>query len=198
MEYKKLDTEDYEKIAKFTAIGMELGVYFKSDKETLDYARFMLYHEILASSSYLALYDNGELVGVLFYDVLKDPKLKLSPAMQKYHDDFYQKSLKENPDDFTLYPNTVKELRERNNLDEGVEITHFVVDPSKLRSGIGSIIYDEFEKKFKGKKVFLFTDKYCKYTFYEKKGFKKIDEKTIMFYNDGEVPESVLLYVKKL
>lgn len=56
-------------------------------------------------------------------------------------------------------------------------MTLFVVNPERLYEGIGSYIFDEFTKKYKGKKAYLFTDRYCKYCFYDKKGFTKITEK---------------------
>ena len=38
-------------------------------------------------------------------------------------------------------------------------MTLFVVNPERLHEGIGSYIFDEFTKKYKGKKAYLFTDK---------------------------------------
>ena len=77
-------------------------------------------------------------------------------------------------------------------------MTLFVVNPDRLHEGIGSYIFDEFTKKHKEKKAYLFTDKYCKYSFYDKKEFTKIAEKNIVFYNDGDVPECIMLYTKIL
>lgn len=199
IEFKELSDNDIDKIALFTAKGMNLGVYFKSFDQTLDYAKYFTYHEILDSSDYLTAYIDGEFVGALFYSLPNKPKLKLSKDKKEYHDKYLKQSIKENEEEATLYPRTINELKKEYNLSEyDLEMTLFVVDPERLHEGIGSYIFDEFTKKYKGKKAYLFTDKYCKYGFYDKKGFTKIAEKNIVFYNDGDVPECIMLYTKIL
>lgn len=197
--FKKLKNEDIEKIIEYTIKGMNFDKYFKTHKDTQDYGRFYVYREMEHSSDYLALYNDDRFLGVLFYNVLKDSKLQLNNRQRQFFDNYYKKALKEYPNDFLTYPNAIDEMKIKNNLSSyDLEMTLFVVDQTRTHEGIGSFIYDKFACMFKDKKVYVFTDENCSYGFYENKGFTKIDEKYLVYYNDEESSENVLLYKKTL
>lgn len=199
-KFKSLREEDIEKIIEYTVKGMNYDTYFKTHEEAMRYGKFYVYRDIKRSSNYLALYDGDEFLGVLFYNVLKDPKLTLNSRQQAFYDAYYKKTSEEYPDDFFIYPNAIKEMMIKNNLSSyDLELTLFVVDQSRTHEGIGSFIYDKFVNMFKGKKAYVFTDEYCTYGFYERKGYKRIDKKHVEYYADEEESyEDILLYGKIL
>lgn len=57
----------------------------------------------------------------------------------------------------------------------------------------------EFEKREKGKTIFLYTDSQCTYQFYEHRGFKRVGEKDIEFeIENRKIPLKCLMYCKKI
>lgn len=61
---------------------------------------------------------------------------------------------------------------------------------------VGSLLLAEVERREKGKRVYLFTDDFCTYPFYERREFFRVGEKEIAV--DGGAGMKCMLYVKVL
>lgn len=79
------------------------------------------------------------------------------------------------------------------------EVLLLVANPKKRRSGIGSALLRELEKKYPGEFFYLFTDDGCDYPFYEKKGFSLEGKEQIEMELEGKkVPVMCLMYGKEM
>ena len=178
IQIKELRESDYEKAIDFTLIGMHFDAFFEKGSELArDYAESFWYDELVKSNEIIAAYDeNDEFAGVLLAEIY-DKESSEKPSIPK---SFLQKQ-SSNPvvSEFDgEYDRTNSEMlsnyRECNQVDG--ELCLFAVDPSRKGQGIGSILLAEFEKRVKGKNIFLYTDSNCTYQFYEKRGFERVDE----------------------
>lgn len=70
-------------------------------------------------------------------------------------------------------------------------------NPDLKIKGIGTKLLTEFEKREKGKEIFLFTDSGCTYQFYERRGFERLKEKISKIkILDKEIDLRCMLYRK--
>ena len=195
IQFKELRESDYEKAIDFTLIGMHFDAFFEKGSELArDYAESFWYDELVKSNEIIAAYDeNDEFAGVLLAEIYdKEPSEK--PSIPK---SFLQKQLSnlvvsefDNEYD-RVNSEMLSNYRDSNDVDG--ELCLFAVDPSRKGQGIGSILLAEFEKRVKGKNIFLYTDSNCTYQFYEKRGFERVDEREIQL---GDAPLSCYLYHK--
>ena len=186
IQIKELRESDYEKAIDFTLIGMHFDAFFEKGSGLVrDYAESFWYDELAKSNEIIAAYDeNDEFAGVLLAEIYdKEPSEK--PSIPK---SFLQKQLS-NPvvSEFdNEYDRVNSEMlsnyRDSNDVDG--ELCLFAVDPSRNGQGIGSILLAEFEKRVKGRNIFLYTDSNCTYQFYEKRGFERADEREINLGNE--------------
>ena len=197
---KDLDPKDYDTARQFAIEGMNLSRYTDHAYELYFYSKYFLYMELLKATQILAAYDGGKLVGVLIAE-MKNEKQKVSSFWMKV----FVKSMEfiinlyENSQ---TYVRANKEMFEQYIKDCGEpdgEIIFFVVDTKLKGKGIGTLLLKEFEKIEKGKKIFLYTDTGCTYQFYEKRNFKREQEREIRLdNNDKEIPLTCFLYSKNL
>ena len=77
------------------------------------------------------------------------------------------------------------------------EIIFLAANPEIKIKGIGSLLLDEFERREKDKKIYLFTDNACTYQFYEHRGFERVGQRDVVL-NIGKrkVDLQCLLYSK--
>lgn len=195
IQIKELRESDYEKAIDFTLIGMHFDAFFeKGSGLARDYAESFWYDELAKSNEIIAAYDeNDEFAGVLLaeiYDKESSEKPSIpesylqkqmsNPVFSEF-DDEYDKANSEMLSDY------------RDGNEVHGELCLFAVDPNRKGQGIGSILLAEFEKRVKGKNIFLYTDSNCTYQFYEKRGFERVDEREISL---GDAPLSCYLYYK--
>ena len=195
IQIKELRESDYEKAIDFTLIGMHFDAFFEKGSELArDYAESFWYDELVKSNEIIAAYDeNDEFAGVLLAEIY-DKKPSEKPSIPES----YLQKQSSNPvfsefDGEYDRANTemLSNYRESNQVDG--ELCLFAVDPNRKGQGIGSILLAEFEKRVKGKNIFLYTDSNCTYQFYEKRGFERVDEREIQL---GDAPLSCYLYHK--
>ena len=104
-------------------------------------------------------------------------------------------------DSVGIYDKVNKELLDIymvNNKPDG-EIKFLAANPDIKVKGIGTYLLNEFEKRNKGKEVYLFTDDQCTYQFYEHRDFERIGKKDIeLDLKKKKVSLKCLLYRKKI
>ena len=197
---KDLDPKDYDIARQFAIEGMNLSRYIDYAYELYFYSKYFLYMELLKATQIIAAYDDDKLVGVLIAE-MKNEKQKVNSFWMKafvksveFIVNLYDKSQK--------YQKANKEMFEQYKKDCGEpdgEIIFFAVDTKLKGKGIGTLLLKEFERMEKGKKIILYTDTGCTYQFYDKRNFKREQEREIKLdNNDKEIPLTCFLYSKNL
>ncbi len=67
------------------------------------------------------------------------------------------------------------------------EILFLAGDPDSKVRGIGTFLVEELRKRKKQKRIYLYTDDFCSYQFYEHRGFEKCGEKELNIKISGEM-----------
>ena len=79
------------------------------------------------------------------------------------------------------------------------EIIFLASNPDIKIKRIGTKLLEEFEKRERGKQVYLYTDNLCTYQFYDHREFERSGEKNIELDIKGrKVPIVCMLYEKKM
>jgi ribosomal protein S18 acetylase RimI-like enzyme len=201
IEIKELQKKDFKKVIEFAVKGMHFDRYTENKWELDIYGRYFLYLELQRASQVLAAYIEDRLVGVLMAD-MKGEKKKYLSIWRKVYLFLIEKALSVGYKSGTdKYDEANQEMYSRyikHNLPDG-EICFLAVDSTVQGKGIGSCLLKRLEELERGKRIFLYTDSNCTYQFYERKGFKRVEEKEIKLEIHGkEVPLVCYLYDKKL
>jgi len=199
IELKELKKKDHKKVIQYAIKGMHFNMYMDNKILLNLYGRYFWYLEYTNATQIISAYMGDELAGVLIADI-KDEKKKYKSFLKSLYVrfvEFIQKHFFK--DSVGIYDEVNKEMLKnyRENNNPNGEIRFLAVNPEIKGKGIGSIILEEFEKREKGKQVYLFTDDQCTYQFYEHKGFDKVGEKDIVLdLNNKKVPLKCFLYSK--
>ncbi len=177
---KDLKSKDYDIARQYAIEGMKLDCYCKYAHELYFYSRYYFYMELLKATHILAAYENDKLIGILLAQINHEPTkinsfwLKTFVNSMTYITNKFFKGE-------SIYNNTNKEMLDKykiNNKPDG-EILFFCVDKNVRGKGIGTLLLKELEKVAKGKKMYLYTDSFCTYQFYEKRGFNREQQRNI-------------------
>ena len=180
---------------------MHFNMYLDNEKELNLYGKYFWYLELTNATQVVSAYIEDELAGVLLADIKGEEKVCKSFRKSLYVKIFewIQKTFFK--DSAGIYDNVNKEMLEnykKTNNPDG-EIRFLTANPDIKIKGIGTKLLNEFEKREKGKVVYLFTDDQCTYQFYEHRGFERVGEKDIeLDLNKKKVPLKCLLYSKKI
>ena len=180
---------------------MHFNMYLDNEKELNLYGKYFWYLELTNATQVVSAYIEDELAGVLLADIKGEEKVCKSFWKSLYVKIFewIQKTFFK--DSAGIYDNVNKEMLEnykKTNNPDG-EIRFLTANPDIKIKGIGTKLLNEFEKREKGKVVYLFTDDQCTYQFYEHRGFERVGEKDIeLDLNKKKVPLKCLLYSKKI
>lgn len=198
-EFRELDKKDYKKAIEFAIKGMHFNWYVENNFILNLYGRYFLYLEITRATQNIALYSDNELAGVLLAEIKGEDKLYHSLWISLYVKIFNILQTILAKGSVGVYDEANKEMFEqycRKNNPHG-EITFLAADPEIKARGIGSRLLQEFERREKGKKIYLYTDDACTYQFYEHRGFVRAGEKEIILqFDNKEVKLLCLLYSK--
>lgn len=199
IEIKEIRKRDYGKAIRFAVIGMHFNWYVDNKFLLNIYGRYFWYLEMGRATQVLAAYAQDELEGVLLADIKGEEK--------KYHS--LGKRLFVKIIDILLgifykggtgvYEATNREMfaeYTQNNIPDG-EIIFLAANPDGRLKGVGSMLLREFERRERGKKIYLFTDHACTYQFYEHRGFERSCERDVeLDMGSKKVPLKCLLYSK--
>lgn len=201
LEIKELRKKDYKKVIQYAIKGMHFNMYLDNETELNLYGKYFWYLELTNATQVISAYIGDELAGVLLADMKDEEKVYKSFWKSLYVKMFewIQKTFFK--DSVGIYDNVNKEMLENykktNNTDG--EIRFLAANPDIKFKGIGTKLLNEFEKREKGKEVYLFTDDQCTYQFYEHRKFERVGEKDIVLeLNKKKVPLKCLLYSKKI
>lgn len=201
LQIRELRKKDYNKVIQYAIKGMHLNMYLDNKSALNLYGRYFWYLELTNATQVISAYMEDELVGVLVADMKNEEKLYKSFWKELYvkvfdclQNTFFKESA-------GIYDKTNKEMldnyKSKNNPDG--EIRFLVANPDIKVKGIGTFLLNEFEKREKGKEIYLFTDDQCTYQFYEHRGFNRVGDKDIeMDMNKKKVLLKCLMYSKKI
>lgn len=157
--------------------------------------------ELLKATQIIAAYYDDKFVGILLAKMKGEP-----PAYKSFWRNLYVKVFDVLQTIFAgsgvdAYNTANKEMLKdySSKVNPDGEIIFLAASPNAKIKGIGTKLLEEFENREKGKQVYLYTDDSCTYQFYDRRGFKRVGEKSIeITIGDKKVPIICMLYSKKL
>ena len=199
LEIRELQHKDYKKAIQFAITGMHFDWYMDSPLLLYLYGRYFWYLEMGRATHIISAYAGDEFAGVLLAEMKgRDKKYRTfwSLLYVKVFD-FLQHLF--SIDGVGVYDKANQEMfiqYRKQNLPDG-EIVFLAANPELKIKGIGSFLLREFERREKGKKIYLYTDNACTYQFYEHRGFERVGEKDIILkLGTKKVELQCLLYSK--
>ena len=197
----ELRKKDYKKAIGYAIKGMHFDWYLKNKFLLNCYGKYFWYLEMNRATEIYSAYYGDKLAGVMLIEMYGE-KPQHSSFFEKLYVkfiDYMQKHFFKGGAD--VYENTTAELLEKykqNNTPDG-EIIFLAADPDIKVKGVGTMLLNEFEQGKSGKTVFLHTDNACTYQFYEKRGFERAEEKSIILdMKTHTVPLDCYLYSKTI
>ncbi len=199
LEIRNLRKEDYKKAINFAITGMHFNWYMESRFLLNLYGRYFWYLEMTRATQVIAAYADDELAGVLLAEINGENR-----KYRSFWKSLYAKAFDILQNIFArggvdVYDEANREMFLqycKSNKPDG-EIIFLAANPEIKIKGIGSLLLDEFERREKGKKIYLFTDNACTYQFYEHRGFERVGQRDVVL-NIGKrkVDLQCLLYSK--
>lgn len=201
IEIKELERKDFNQARKFAVKGMNLSWYTSNKVELYLYSKYFWYLEILKATKALGAYHEEELVGVLLADMYEKPKV--------YHSFWANLFVRLAEQIIQLSYGSASSEYEQANKEMLVnflqrkepdgEINFFAVNPEIKGQGIGTKIFNQFEKLEAGSLVYLYTDSGSTYPFYLRRGFIKEDSRKVdLEIANKDVPLTCFLFSKRL
>ncbi len=198
--FQELQKKDYKKAIAFAVKGMHCDRYFGSRFLSGTYVRYLLYSGMIKATQMIAAYDGDRFLGLLLSCINGEetcfhslaPKLyvhavnTIAGAFSRVGANEYGTACQE------MFSNYTK--REQ---PDG-EITFLSVDPAEEGKGIGTALLREYERRERGKLIYLYTDDQCTWQFYDHRGFERVGEKDIMMDSKNKIPLKCMLYSKRI
>lgn len=198
MEIKELKKADYNKIISFTIKGMNLDKLSHSQSALRYYSKYYLFYELNRATDIICAYEGDDIIGILTANVKGQPKAhsSLYEKFFVFFTDFMDRIF--NPFGDPVEKAMMK-IHKKYKKNYDAEITFLTKDPDCDTKGIGTFLLNEFERRHKGKNVFLFTDDGCTYQFYEHRGFERVFIKNIVMKNGKkDIPIECYIYQKHI
>lgn len=201
LEIKELNKRDYKKAIQFAITGMHFNWYTDSKLQLSLYGRYFLYLELSCATQIIAAYKGSQLAGLLLARINGEPVKRPSLFMRLYVRlfDILQNIFVKGGTD--IYDAANKELLKKycQTVSPDGELLFLVANPKIMSKGVGSFLLEEFERRTKGKNIYLYTDDACTYQFYEHKNFICSGKKEIILsIGRKRVPLQCLLYSKHI
>lgn len=199
LRIKEIEKKDHKKAIQLSITGMHFNWYSDKNYVLNMYGRYFWYKELLKATDVIAAYENDVFVGVLVVRMVDKPLVYHSMFNRFYVfmvDLFYGLFSSKGAG---VYEKTTIEFEtnflKRKKADG--EFLFFVTDPST--HGVGTALLEELKSRYPGKTMYLQTDDGCTVAFYEKRGFFREYEKSIVLEIDHKKVElCCFLYSKTL
>lgn len=198
---RPLNPSDYQEAIQFAIEGMQFDQYLTNRWARQIYGRYFFYEALNQATQVIAAYYNTQLVGLLLARINGEKPVHQSRWQQGIvrSGNWLSRTFFANSSD--VYEQTNQQLLQAyqaNHHPDG-EIIFLAAKPNSRIKGIGTFLLDELTRREKGKEIYLFTDSFCTYQFYEHRGFKRFASKEItLSINKRQIPMTAMLFVKKL
>ncbi len=199
-QIRPLRKKDYWSAIRASISGMHFDWYMNRPLQLL-YGYYFWAMELNRATQILVAEENGTFAGVLLARFDGEPPAHRSRGEQAYvrFAQWIQKIFTE--DSSGYYYETVdaltKEYLGRANPDG--EILFLAADPKRKGSGVGTRLLQALAEREPDKTVFLNTDSACTYQFYDRRGFRKEEEKEIILkLPKRNLPITIMVYSQKL
>ena len=197
LEVREIRKCYYNDAIDFAIEGMHLYHYVKNRLLLKLYGMCYFFDELNKATVALGAYENGRFKGVLLAAIKGERRVKCSILRSLFVAIFYPiLSLFFEKKGATAYYNANKEMLAeylKSNKPDG-ELLFLAADPFEKTKGVGSALLEELSRRENGKLIYLYTDDGCSYGFYDKKGFSRLGDKTII----DVVELRCFLYSKRL
>ncbi len=201
IEIRELNKKDYSKAIQFAIKGMHLDWYLDEGYLLNLYGKYFWYLEMNRATQAMGAYVDDKFVGVLLADIKGEKKLYHSlwkTIFIKVFDTLQNLVAKDGVSSYDGANKAMFQQYTTSHAPDG-EIIFLAADPDCKVKGVGTALLSEFEKREKGKEIYLYTDNTCTYQFYEHRGFARVGEKDIVVdIRDKKVPLVCLLYSKTI
>ncbi len=198
---RELSKKDYRKAVRFAITGMHFNWYMDSRLLLWLYGTYFWYKELTRATQVIAAYVGDAFAGVLLAEVYGEKRVYASFWKSLYvrFFEFLQRAFSKSG--AGLYEQTTEALLAayRQTQTPDGEILFLGADPDSPVKGVGSALLAEFERRERGKIVYLHTDDACTYPFYEHRGFVRAGEEAIVLdMGNKQVPLTCFLYSKTI
>lgn len=202
--YRTIKKQDYNYIGDLIIKAFNLDEYI-NDNFLLTQIKLHYVYSCLAEATYINVAEiDSKIVGIIMGNSSNDWKffkhihfimffiiyeLKLWLLSYKYKEELFSYRRIH-----LIYKNLLSKHKDE---FDGV-LTLFLVDEHYRKIGIGYKLLNNlliYLKKQKTKKIYLYTDNTCNYIFYEKNGFKRIEEDNLSILKRGKkINMTIFLY----
>lgn len=208
IEYRNITKKDYKEIKRLIKSAWFKDDYIPGEKHNYNvYSKGYLYMHLSGSSYRIAAYDKDKLVGFLFGRAENEKRksylinriLLFFTGIQMLFTKIGRRGLKVHKIENRIDKKLRKEYDKEDN-----ELCLFIVDESYRKLGIGSRLEELFcdhLRKLNKHELYLYTDTYSNYHYYEKRGYTRYktinSEFDIDSDNEGEKAK-YFIYIKDL
>lgn len=201
IEIKKLREKDHKQAIKWAISGMHFNTYIDEGLLLNMYGKYFWYSELLNATQVISAYYDNQCVGVLLARMNNERKVYHSFRKSIYVKafDILQKLFAKGSVD--IYDITNKKMLDeyKKKVKVDGEIVFLAATQDMKIKGVGTKLLEELGKREKGKEIYLYTDDFCTYQFYDHRGFKRVGEENIKIkIENKEVNMTCMLYGKKL
>ena len=204
--YEKLTTKDYQRVKEL--VTQAWFEEYNFSKKVIDlYAKGYLYMYLSELDYCIVAKDGDRVVGFIFgrnnkVNLFKKIHYKLKlffVGLRLLFSKAGRRGLKINH----ITNKVNAELYKKSKTTAKAELVLFIVDEAYRGQGIGSKLerdFYEFLKNNNKKYVYLYTDTYSNFAYYEQRGYKRMAELDVDFHIEGEEDDkpTYYIYVKEI
>lgn len=193
---KSLASRDHKKAIDFAIEGMNFAEYISGRFIRQLYGRYFFYQELESATRVYAAYEGDRLLGVLMLKMKSDSKQQSNFWRRAYVRFFnwLMGLFGGGTDSYSAANSAMYRDYVKHEHPDG-ELNFFAVDPTSQGKGVGSFLLTEASKGLGGKEIYLYTDSFCAYQFYDHREFERVAQKPITVeVRSRKVDMTVFLY----
>lgn len=208
ISYRSIKKQDYNIICDIIDSTFGLNEYISNEK-ILKCAKKLYIYSCLSEATYTNLIEkNGEIIGIIMgnakndYKKIKHLKFILNYLWYIFKLKLSSLKYKEDIKNYEIIHKTYDEFLNKHKEEFDGVLTLFAIKDEFRGFGFGKILLENFLSYLQNQNVnniYLYTDTTCNYEFYERKGFKRLEEKNLKIKrNNNDFEMSVFLYSYRL
>ncbi len=207
IQYRAIEKRDYEAVCEIINQSFYLYAYIKKEKVLEEFKKNYIYG-CLAEATYTCVAEkDGVIVGI----IMGNAKAKYSivqhmlPVIKMIYHSWRMKCLGKKEEGVKTFQHLHEIYHSFNKKHKGMfdgVLTLFAVSKEARGFGIGKRLWRrlyDYLKENNVHQIYLYTDSNCNTGFYDKQGFRRIEEETLNVVREGKtVPMAIYLYEYKI